>query len=396
MGIHDRVLTHRLGTGVLDLAVDQDRFGAELFRVAERINPKRSFLFVSTVLGRHIPVRPSDHFAAVNMIADQIPDPLLSTPVLVMGYAETAVGIGAAVARRISRRRPEVSVLYLSTTRHPVEGLGWVEFSEGHSHATAHHVMNPPRLQLLSAAPMTLVLVDDETTTGSTFAALFRALRDGGLRIRRVLLLTFTDWSAGAAVQAISDLAPDLPVGAFSLMQGRWTWRADPAAALPEVPRWAGHPGVADWEPDLIYDPLRRAPRLGLSLNEGTGVSLLIDRLGAPELGDRVLVIGIGEHVWGPMLLAEGLEQAGADVRLVATTRSPIVEGDVVRHKVTFPDHFGAGIPMYLHNVPPQPDARVILMTETGANGICPQLISYLGRGQIVDGDGLVTEFGTA
>ena len=74
MGTHDDVLTYRLGTGVLDLAVDADRFGPDLFRVAERINPKRSFLVVSTVLGRHIPVRPRDHFAAVNAIVDQIPD----------------------------------------------------------------------------------------------------------------------------------------------------------------------------------------------------------------------------------------------------------------------------------------------------------------------------------
>ena len=394
MGTYNEVLTYRLGTGVLDLAVDANRFGPDLFRVAERINPKRSFLFVSTVLGRHIPVRPRDHFAAVNAIVDQIPDLLLNDPVLVMGYAETAVGIGAAVARRISHRRPEVSVLYLSTTRHPVADLGWVGFSEGHSHATAHHVMDPPGQQLCSGGPVTLVLVDDETTTGTTFAALFRALRHGGLPIGRVLLLTFTDWSAGAAVQAISDLAPDLSVGAFSLMRGRWSWDRDPAAALPSVPGWAGHSGIAAWEPDLIDDPLRRAPRLGLRPNEEAGVSQLIRRLGAPKPGEPVLVIGTGEHVWGPMLLAEGFEQAGADVLLVATTRSPILEGDVVRHKVTFPDHFGVGVPMYLHNVPARPDARVILMTETGANGVCPQLRSHLGRGQIVDGDGLVTEFG--
>ena len=160
------------------------------------------------------------------------------------------------------------------------------------------------------------------------------------------------------------------------------------------MPGWAGHSGIAAWEPDLIDDPLRRAPRLGLRPNEAAGVSQLIGRLGAPKPGEPVLVIGTGEHVWGPMLLAEGLEQAGADVRLVATTRSPILEGDVVRHKVTFPDHFGVGVPMYLHNVPARPDARVILMTETGANGVCPELRSHLGRGQIVDGDGLVTEFG--
>ncbi len=33
----------------------------DLFDIAERRNPKRAFLFVSKVLGRHIPVSPSGH-----------------------------------------------------------------------------------------------------------------------------------------------------------------------------------------------------------------------------------------------------------------------------------------------------------------------------------------------
>lgn len=394
MGLYEGESKHRLGAGVLDLAVNANHAGCELFRVAERINPKRSFLFVSTVLGRHIPVRPSDHFAAVDGIVKQVPKPFFDGTVLVMGYAETAVGIAAAVARQIDQRCPDASVLYLSTTRHLVEGRRWVGFSEGHSHETTHHVMDPPGLGLLSGGPLTLVLVDDETTTGSTFAALFRALKDGGLPIGRVLLLTLTDWSGEAAVRTISQLAPNLSVRAFSLMQGRWGWKRDPAALLPEVPAWTGALGRPLWNPDLLCDPLLRAPRLGLRLSEEVQVVPLAELLGVRFPGEPVLVIGTGEHVWGPMLLAERLEQDGADVRVVATTRSPILQGDVVRHKVTFPDHFGIGVPMYLHNVPARPKARVILMTETGADGICPELRSYLGRGQIVDGAGQVTEFG--
>jgi hypothetical protein len=113
------------------------------------------------------------------------------------------------------------------------------------------------------------------------------------------------------------------------------------------------------------------------------------------DAGDAVLVIGTGEHVWGPMLLAERLEQEGADVKFVATTRSPILNGEVIRHKVTFPDHYRVGVPMYLHNVPERPCARVIIMTETGDDGICPTLRAWLGRGHIINGAGQVTEFET-
>jgi hypothetical protein len=93
------------------------------------------------------------------------------------------------------------------------------------------------------------------------------------------------------------------------------------------------------------------------------------------------------------MLLAERLEYEGADVRFIATTRSPILSGDVIRHKISFPDHYGIGVPMYLHNVPPRPNERVIIMTETESIGICPKLLTYLGKGCIIDGAGRMMEF---
>lgn len=387
------ITRHHLGTGTLELHTRLAPVGYELFQVAERINPKRSFLFVSTVLGRHIPVRPREHFEAVNEIVDQIPDALLTGPLLVMGYAETAVGIGAAAARRILERQPQSNPLYLSTTRHPVAGREWVGFSEGHSHATAHHVMSPVPQGLARNTEVTLILVDDETTTGSTFAALFKAFCDGGGVAGRVLLLTLTDWSNGRAARAIAELSPTTPVNSYSLMRGEWRWERNVKVTLPEVPVWAGATLGPVWIPGSVPHPLFQAPRLGLRMDPVTPV--VPAGLPTASAGESILVIGTGEHVWGPMLLAEHLEQAGADVRFVATTRSPILNGEVIRHKVTFPDHYGIGVPMYLHNVPERPSARVIIMTETDANGICPALRAYLGRGHIINGTGQVTEFET-
>jgi hypothetical protein len=150
-----------------------------------------------------------------------------------------------------------------------------------------------------------------------------------------------------------------------------------------------------------VPTPLFHAPRLGLQMEPIVEPTidpirpLIPTDLPAVAAGDSVLVIGTGEHVWGPMLLAERLEQEGADVTFVATTRSPILNGEVIRHKVVFPDHYRVGVPMYLHNVPERPSARVIIMTETGDDGICPTLRAYLGRGHIINGAGQVTEFET-
>lgn len=377
--------THPLQAGTLTLELETGG-SSDLFRVAERINPKRSFLFVSTVLGRHIPVRPSDHFAAASALARGCDRIRMPGPVLVIGYAETAVGLGAAVARALARGRPGQELLYLSTTRHPVPGREWVRFSEGHSHATEHHVLRPDPHPAISSPDVTLILVDDETTTGSTFAALADALMRAGVRVARVVLVTLTDWSGGGAVRAVSALRPDLPVTSVSLARGAWSWAPDANVRLPDLP------GRIDPEHPAWVAPPSVSPRCGLSDWSPHAHARLAARI-APGDREPVLIIGTGEHVWSPMLLGERLERDGAEVRVVATTRSPILTGEVIREKLTFPDHFGLGVPMYLHNVPARPNARVVVMTETGADRICPALRSHLGRGVIVDGSGQLTEF---
>lgn len=207
---------YRLPTGWLDLRIQGQQLPHELFRIAARQNPKRGFLFVSTVLGRHIPVRPSLHREVLRHLASACLPHLPEGPILVMGFAETAIGLGAGVAQEIARHRPGAS--YLPTTRHPVPGQGWLGFSEPHSHASAHEIMRPTA----SALPdgLTLVLVDDEMTTGTTVANLVTALQTGGLQPARILLVTLTDWSGGRAAALVTARSAIPDVRSISLMQG--------------------------------------------------------------------------------------------------------------------------------------------------------------------------------
>ncbi|RJY22409.1 phosphoribosyltransferase, partial [Pseudomonas syringae pv. actinidiae] len=103
--------------GRLDVSVDSSTIAPDsLFGFAERRNPKRAFLFVSRVLGRHIPARPSVMLKSFQDLARKIPVDLPG-PVLVIGMAETAVGLGAGVHRAYSETRSDA--LYLVSTRHP-------------------------------------------------------------------------------------------------------------------------------------------------------------------------------------------------------------------------------------------------------------------------------------
>ena len=86
-----------LSCGTIQVTGRQKNFLLDdLFDIAERRNPKRAFLFVSKVLGRHIPVSPSVMRQVYRQLAEQIPEGMAG-PVLVIGMAETAVGLGAGV-----------------------------------------------------------------------------------------------------------------------------------------------------------------------------------------------------------------------------------------------------------------------------------------------------------
>lgn len=120
----------------------------ELLAFASRENHKRGFLFVSKVLGKHIPVKPSAMRSIYNELADacisslpisQTLSTASSSTTYVVGMAETATGLGAGVADSLARQCPAMSVIYQHTTRHVLpEHEAWFSLSESHSHAVDH------------------------------------------------------------------------------------------------------------------------------------------------------------------------------------------------------------------------------------------------------------------
>jgi hypothetical protein len=81
--------------------------------------------------------------------------------------------------------------------------------------------------------------------------------------------------------------------------------------------------------------------------------------------GENILVLGTGEFVWEPFLLAERLGSAGAQVLYSSTTRSPISTGFAIQSAIAFSDNYGLGIPNFVYNVAHQRFDRILLCTET-------------------------------
>lgn len=360
-----------LTRGKMSVAVARsDIAPSALFGFAERRNPKRAFLFVSRVLGRHIPARPHAMRASCEALAAKIPADLPG-PVLMMGMAETAVGLGAGVHRAYSTTRDDS--VYLVSTRHPVGDEVFARFEEEHSHATAHLIHMPTdaasKQMLLNAR--SVVLVDDEASTGKTFINLLAALTEAGLNnLERVVTVTLTDWSSGSVQKALGEKAT-----AVSLLEGSYHFDEDVNAPLPDMPP-VGRVAHGDWR----IDPAKDWGRLGVRNHQDT---LAPDLAVAP--GESVLVVGTGEFVWRPFLLAERLEDAGATVHFSSTTRSPIAIGHAIGCALSFADNYGLGIQNFLYNVAPGQFDRVLICTETPAQAVDETLIQALGAEVITD-----------
>lgn len=335
-----------------------------LFDIAERRNPKRSFLFVSKVLGKHIPVSPKVMRSVYQQLAQQIPADL-PQPVLFIGMAETAVGLGAGVYHEAAKFFDEA--VYLTSTRYPVDGELMCEFKEDHSHATDHLLYHPadPRLQTYVRDARTLVLIDDEATTGKTFINLLEALRtDAHLSaVEHVVTVTLTNWSGNA----LAEQCP-LPVTSVFLAQGNWHWEKKVNAPVPVMPDVN-----VTAKGSVAISGKQSWGRLGMATpasDLGTHITV--------SAGEKILVLGSGEFVWEPFLLAERLENQGAEVKFSSSTRSPISTGFAIESAIAFADNYGLGIPNFVYNVAHQQFDRILLCIETPTDSISPVLLDAL------------------
>ena len=318
--------------------------------VALRNNASRRFLFVSKILARHVPTLPKDIRFVSKMLAAKLRKSLNPEPVLMIGISETATTLGQSVFREFLRLGGEG--LYIESTRRQTGGEHAFYFTENHSHAKAHVIHLPsheedPKNLLTNARQV--VIVDDEVTTANTAAGLIRALREWrGSSVRfDAWLGVLLQWHHGES--SLSEFA-----GIESLTRGKFSFVQE--NELRNVPQ------ITDKIDQCIFAP--RGMRHG-----GCKPQQLPDRWridAKPK--QKILVIGNGEYGFQPFLLAEELERMGAEVHLMATTRSPILLGGAITHIRSFPAISGEGYTEYLYNVPEKHGYdRVILCLEDTA-----------------------------
>ncbi|MEU6080997.1 phosphoribosyltransferase [Streptomyces sp. NPDC047108] len=354
----------RLGVG---LEGDGELTG--LLGLALRRNPKRAHLLVSNVLGKHVPQRPETVYGAGLRLGRRVRELLgdaEAARAVVVGYAETATGLGHSVADGLALAP------YLHSTRRPVHGVEPAGgFEESHSHATSHLLLPEDPALLSGDGP--LVLVDDEFSTGNTVLNTVAALHARYPR-ERYVIVALVDMRAAADRSRLETFAARLGarVDLVTLAAGTVRLPDDVLArgqALVEEHEGDGEPAAPvrtraervdlAWPAGLPdggrhgFTPEHRA-RLDAALPgmaarirsalEDAGLPLAADRRAPDARAPRVLVLGCEELMYAPLRLATALEEtADAEVRFSTTTRSPVLAVDdpgyAIRTRLSFPAH---------------------------------------------------------
>ncbi|WP_392670253.1 phosphoribosyltransferase [Streptomyces sp. LN785] len=348
----------------------------ELLGLALRRNPKRAHLLVSNVLGKHVPQRPSVVYGAGFELGRRVRELLGEAEArraVVLGYAETATGLGHAVADGLG------VAPYLHSTRRPVEGVARAGgFEESLSHATSHlllpedpHLLGSGTARGDGPAGTPLVLVDDEFSTGNTVLNTIRALHE--LRPRdRYVIVALVDMRSAADRDRLTAFAAEIGARVDLVARGTGTVR------LPDGVLARGQALVAAHESAQAVAEAA-ATATGIGAVSGVGRSCTRVELrwpaGVPDGGRhgftpahremlesalpamgariavalggdarRVLVLGFEELMYAPLRLGTALEEhIDAEVRYSTTTRSPVLAVDdpgyAIRSRLVFPAH---------------------------------------------------------
>jgi hypothetical protein len=360
----------RLGVDLAVRARANGTVGATVLDSVElglRRNPRRAQLLVSRLLGKHVPAPVEEVLGAAHLLGGLVRDACRGGTPIVVGFAETATGLGHAVASVSGADGG--SAPYVHTTRRPApRGARLVQFLEEHSHATDQTLALLPGGLVDDAvlrADVPLVLADDEISTGTTARNAIRALHEVWPRSRYVLA-SLLDSRTAPQQRQIEEFAAELgaEVTSVALLAGSVTTPPDvlPRAArlLDALPSPTGARGTPVPVVRSTFDLPAGVPTLAAQGWDRRCEAALAPAMRAlagtlPVHRDgRTLVLGDEEFMYVPQRLAVAL---GGQVHTSTTTRSPAAavdtEGYPLRTVLSFRATEDAGRPAFAYNVAP-------------------------------------------
>ena len=306
-------------------------------------NSKRDFIIINKYQSKPYPSDPLKTTAEFSELGRELKRHFDGERVCVIGFAETAVAVGAFFARELGD-----DCFYISTTREKLpDCFENITTEESHSHAALH------RLCIRNAAALRraerLIIADDEFTTGSTAIKLAVKLKEFLSPDCRITAAAFI-----ASEEAVSNFREN---GIECLAPKRFK-RSDVKFPVNYLPDIEITPRMPDAEICLnaIYDF-----RLGVNIGEYFEECERLCKKIAERLREcgyisrNIAVIGTEELCVPPIILGKLLGETGCCVTVQGVTRSPMLpseEGDyAVRSRAALSSLYDSERKVYLYNI---------------------------------------------
>lgn len=345
----------------------------DIMEVGKRVNNnKRNFLFISKLLGKHIEVKP-DICKCTGRLLTSLKYPMktesliqyisnqnidiskelnkaipINQKTLVIGFAETATGLGMSVAASIK------NATYVTTTREEIPNIKKVfTFEEEHSHATTHKMYFDDFYKFDQ-----IILVDDEITTGNSMLNLIKALVKF-TNIKNFTILSILDWRNNDQKSEFHRIKRKLKIdiATYALISGQIhsetneTFLIDKETELKETTSATYN----FTELERKYGYWKDSGKFGVEQSSIEILEKVCEKIAEKidcilavngyKESDKILILGHGENIYIPSRVAAHLS---FDTYFKTTTRSPIyTDGKTIKTTDYFYDK---GVKYYFYN----------------------------------------------
>lgn len=304
-----------------------------------------------------------------------------------VGMAEAAAGLGQGVYEAyLALEKVSVEHLFIHTSRYLLAETQVLDFQEQHSHAAQFYLYVPPEpyLQSTFIHAQTLVLIDDEVTTGRTFANLIKAYQDVNSMLKSVVIVSILNFVSPRRQQEIQQQV-GLKVKFICALAAHVNFTQNPDYRYTQVPNVLSKPGCKRQQLSLV------AGRLGIQGCLNLDMTPLQELAKSWQKGQRVLVLGTGEFVHVAFLMGQLLVKQGWDVRVQSTARSPLVKEGAIQEKIELIDNYADNIPNYLYNVKEGQYDQIVISHETPMSSPLQSLIKQLNASSFYYTDGKIS-----
>jgi len=395
---------------LLDIELDK------IFKLASRNNSKRMFLFVSTLLGKHLSLYPDISILTAKLLAflysksdfndiegikldikniinslkyesaDYAENSLidkkqnlkskylnkkmiLNEKTVFISFAETATSLGHIVFDSF-----ENAYAFYHTTRENIKSDSKLEFFEEHSHASNHKLYNNNKINIKNAEK--IVLIDDEISTGKTILNIIKELKSK-YNVEKYAVLTIMDFRNKENRERFIKFAleNDVKIDVYSLISGeiREVEKLDYDFSAIENHDLYTREIMEDFDINVVEFLDREAKylkytgRFGLSNDESIEIEKFIEKNIFKILkfkSGKTLVLGTEEFMYIPLRISEKL----GDVEFKSTTRSPIFpyysSNYPIKTGEKFKSYYNEDIDNYIYNLSEENYDTIIVMVE--------------------------------